>query len=215
MTNNDRFDLSPASLALAGQILDVLSADFALQQGNRVVIGAAGESGSGKSVTASSLAHELAARGLRAQVIYQDDYFIRPPQTNHDYRLSDLSRVGPHEVRLDLIAEHIADFRAARDGVVAQHVNYPANRFDTQVMHFSDCDVLVVEGTYVLQLATLDVGLFFAATHEDTRARRRARNRDLDAPIIDEILAIEHRLIAPQAALADLIIDRDFVMHRQ
>lgn len=215
MTNNDRFDLSPASLALAGQILDVLSADFALQQGNRVVIGAAGESGSGKSVTASSLAHELAARGLRAQVIYQDDYFIRPPQTNHDYRLSDLSRVGPHEVRLDLIAEHIADFRAARDGVVAPHVNYPANRFDTQVMHFSDCDVLVVEGTYVLQLATLDVGLFFAATHEDTRARRRARNRDLDAPIIDEILAIEHRLIAPQAALADLIIDRDFVMHRQ
>ena len=36
--------------------------------------------------------------------------------------------------------------------------------------------------TYVLTLEDLDVGIFLDATRVDTRERRRARNRDIDAP---------------------------------
>ena len=45
----------------------------------RRVVGVAGESGSGKSVTASSLARELGAMGHAALVLHQDDYFVLPP----------------------------------------------------------------------------------------------------------------------------------------
>jgi uridine kinase len=79
---------------------------------------------------------------------------------------------------------------------------------------FGPLAVLIVEGTYVLRLDDLDVRVFCAATHAQTVERRRLRNRDVDAPIVDEILAIEHALIAPQAALADVIVGVDYALRR-
>jgi uridine kinase len=75
--------------------------------------------------------------------------------------------------------------------------------------------VLVVEGTYALGLEALDVRVFCTATHVETRARRAERNRDLDDPIIERILELEHQLIAPYGATADIRIDFDFRMHRR
>jgi len=215
--NRDRYNLSPDSLERARRIIAILESDFALSRmgAHRLVIAIAGESGSGKSVAASSLAHELAAAGYRPQVIYQDDYFVRPPRTNHDFRLLDIAaNVGPQEVRLDLIAEHIAAFRRG-DDVVAPLVDYPGNRFVTQPLAFADANVLVVEGTYVLALADLDVRIFCSATHEETRDRRQARARDVDDPVIERILALEHALIAPTGATADLVIDAGLQLHRR
>jgi uridine kinase len=217
MTNADRLNLSPDSLERAGRIIEILRQDFALAPGGarRLVVGIAGESGSGKSVAASSLAQELRAQGFRPQVIYQDDYFVRPPRTNHEFRMLDVERnVGAHEVQLDLIAEHIAAFRDARD-VEGPLVDYPGNRFVSQPLPFSTSDVLVVEGTYVLGLAAIDVRIFCSATHEETRARREARNRDIQDPMVDRVLALEHRLIAPYGAMADLEIDIHFQLHRR
>jgi uridine kinase len=70
--------------------------------------------------------------------------------------------------------------------------------------------VLIVEGTYVLRLDDTDVRIFLEATHAETAERRRLRNRDVMAPIIEEILAIEHALIAPQLRRAHVVVDRDF-----
>lgn len=177
----------------------------------RVVVGVAGESGSGKSVTAVALARVLEAEhGRRALVLHQDDYFRRPPRVNHEHRERDLGAVGPHEVDLPLLAAHVARFRAGEDGVEGPLVDYPTDSFLTRRLDFAPVDVLLVEGTYVLMLDDLDVRLFLEATHEDTAERRRARNRDIDAPFVRQVLAIEHRLIAPQAGRAHLVVDRDF-----
>lgn len=192
-----------------------LIADFDLASRGRTVVGIAGESGSGKSVTATTLARELTVAGLRTEVIHQDDYFHLPPRTNHERRVEDLGRVGPQEVNLDLLASHVADFRAGRDNVAAPAVDHPGNRFLSRRFDFAAAAVLVVEGTYVLHLHDLDVGVFLEATHEDTRERRRLRNRDIVAPVIDEILAIEHEIIVRQAAFANVAIDRDFAVRRR
>lgn len=184
-----------------------------LLDGRRLVIGVAGESGSGKSTVAAQLADALNARHIPTAFINQDNYFIRPPRTNHEFRVQDLSSVGPHEVQLALIGAHIAAFRAG-DTVTAPAVNYPENRFDTTTRDFAGLQVLIVEGTYVLLLDDLDVRMFLDATHADTHARRMARNRDIWEPIIDTILDIEHRLIAPQIARAHWVIDREFRLRR-
>jgi len=78
--------------SLASMVIDRLR----LPREGRVVIAVAGESGSGKSTTASSLGRELSTRGVSTGLIHQDDYFLRPPRTNHEYRLLDLRHVGPH-----------------------------------------------------------------------------------------------------------------------
>lgn len=182
--------------------------------GERRVVGVAGESGSGKSVTATRLAETLDALGHPSIVLHQDDYFIRPPRTNHEHRERDLSSVGPQEVDLARLARHVAAFRAGDDGVEAPAVDYPGNRFVTRIVDFSAREIMVVEGTYVLTLPDLDVRMFLEATSDDTRERRRQRNRDIDAPFVDRVLEIEHGLIAPQAARADILIDRDFRIAR-
>jgi hypothetical protein len=64
----------------------------------------------------------------------------------------------------------------------------------------------------VLTLDALDVRVFLEATHADTRARRQRRARDADDPFVERVLAIEHALIAPQAARADLLVARDFTI---
>lgn len=212
MIEGDLFDIKPAYFALARSLAALLRDAYQLHREARLVIGIAGESGSGKSVTATCLARELESGGLRTCVIHQDNYFHRPPRTNHEHRVGDLRHVGPHEVNLELLRSHIGDFRARRDNVSAPLVDYPGNRFVTQQFDFGTCGALIVEGTYILNLGNIDVRIFLEATHEEAHERRRVRNRDIDAPVIDEILALEHRLIAPQAQLADIVIDRHFAI---
>jgi uridine kinase len=201
----------PSELAVA--LARLLTNGDALR--DRTVVGIAGESGSGKSVTASDLARELGASGRTSMVLHQDDYFHRPPRTNHEHRERHLASVGPQEVDLERLASHVALFRDGRDGVTVPSVDYPGNRFVTRVADFSSVAVLIVEGTYVLTLADLDVRIFLEATSDATRERRRQRNRDIDAPIVDQVLAIEHTLIAPQAECADIVIDGEFRIVRE
>lgn len=209
---------TPASAYLerAARLLALLQTAFGVPRATRTVIAVAGESGSGKSVTAIDLAATMNDAGIATAIIHQDNYFIRPPRTNHEHRLTDLSSVGPQEVRMDLIASHIAAFRAGESGVSAPVVNYPENCFEIQQLDFTNTDVLVVEGTYALQIDDVDVRIFLEATYEDTAERRRVRNRDIDAPIIATILAMEHAIIAPQGQRANITISRDFVItHRR
>ena len=195
---------------LARTLCAMLLADHALFERGRAVIAVAGESGSGKSMTAVDLARALDAAGVPAGVLHQDDYFKLPPRTNHENRCLDLANVGPHEVDLARLHSHIIAFREARDSVIAPVVDYPANAFRTRLVDFSPLAALVVEGTYVLRLDDVDVRIFLDATSDDTRERRRVRNRDIDAPIVDQVLAIEHTLVAPQASLAQIVIDKEF-----
>ena len=210
MTGDERLDLEPAHLILARSLLDKLERQFGLGREGRTVVAIAGESGSGKSISATALAAVLAARGRSAVVLHQDDYFIRPPRANHAHRISDLSGVGPHEVRLELLASHIAGFRAGRDVPDAPRADHHTDSFVTRRLDLATASVLIVEGTYVLTLEDSDVRIFLEATHEETAERRRRRNRDVDAPISDRILDIEHALIALQARRADILVDRHF-----
>jgi uridine kinase len=196
---------------LASMVIDRLR----LPREGRVVIAVAGESGSGKSTTATSLGRALSADGIPTGLIHQDDYFLRPPRTNHEYRLLDLRHVGPHEVNLELLQSHVDAFLAGRDGVEGPAVDYPANRFVTRRLDFSALQVLIVEGTYVFRLRGINVRIFLDATHEDTKGRRRARNRDIDAPVIDRILATEHEIIAREGQQADIVVDRDFEIRQR
>jgi uridine kinase len=203
------------STEIASAIAELLMTDFDIANRERTVIGVAGESGSGKTRTAGELAYYLRRRGLMARELHQDDYFHRPPRTNHEHRERDLSSVGPQEVNLALLAEHVAAFRAGARDVVGPRVVYPENRFALdRRFDFAGTRALVVEGTYVLTLPDLDVRVFLEATHVDTRERRRKRARDIEAPFVERVLEIEHEIVKRQREVADIVIDRRFMVRR-
>ena len=214
MSEEQRSRPASAYRERADQLLALLRSDFGVPRVPRTAIAVAGESGSGKSVTATDLVAVLNEAGIRTAIIHQDNYFVRPPRTNHEHRLTDLGSVGPQEVQMDVIAANMQAFRTGAT-VTAPVVDYPGNRFLTQSLDFSDTQVLVVEGTYALLLNGWDIGVFLQATYTDTAGRRKARNRDIDDPFVDRVLEIEHRLIAPQALVADILLDREFEISKR
>ena len=103
---------SESSARLAQQLRSLLSVRWESHAWQRRVIGVAGESGSGKSVTAEELARACNGVGLGTLVLNQDNYFFLPPRTNHEHRVESLENVGPHEVNMALLSSHISAFRA-------------------------------------------------------------------------------------------------------
>jgi uridine kinase len=84
----------------------------------KYTISVAGESGSGKSEIATAIANEFKTKGMTSVIFQQDDYFIYPPKTNDAVRRKDISWVGPQEVKLDLLDQHLRDFLDGKDRVI-------------------------------------------------------------------------------------------------
>lgn len=176
------------------------------------VITVAGESGSGKSETASALAETLAARGIDSVIFQQDDYFVHPPKSNDRARRDDIDWVGPGEVRLDLLDEHLRAFKRGDASVRKPLVRYEEDRIDSEALDLEGFAVAIAEGTYTTLLEAADLRVFIDRTWEQTRAHREKRSRhasELD-PFIDRVLKIEHEIISAHKARADLVVDSEY-----
>lgn len=178
----------------------------------RQTVSIAGQSGSGKSETAVALAEALHDIGLPGTILQQDDYFVHPPRTNDQTRRRDIGWVGPQEVRLDLMDQHVGAFLAGAAEIEKPLVDYATDSIGSEVMAFGDARVLIAEGTYTTLLAHCRTHVFIDRTYHETRAHRVKRMRDkaeLD-PFIDQVLEIEHGLISAHKAAAHIIISADF-----
>jgi uridine kinase len=179
----------------------------------RYTITVAGESGSGKSETAQAIKEELQSTGISAVVLAQDDYFVLPPRSNDARRRSDPDWLGPHvEVRLDLLEQHL---RAAIDGagsITKPLVDYDADTIGEELVDLNGVSAIIAEGTYTSLLKGTDTRIFIMRTRVDTLAHRqkRARGAEVGDPFIENILKMEHKIIAGHRHLADILIMKDY-----
>ncbi len=178
---------------------------------NRIyTVTVAGESGSGKSETATAIKEALKVRGLRAEILQQDDYFVFPPKTNDGRRRADIGWVGPGEVRLDLLDEHLASARAGAAAISKPLVVYDEDRITEEELSLAGVDVVIAEGTYTTSLEEVDTRVFIQRDYKDTLQARQRRGREEFDPYIEEVLEIEHGIISRQSKKADVLISRDF-----
>jgi uridine kinase len=178
----------------------------------RFVMAVAGESGSGKSETARALAVQLTGAGLQVVILGQDDYFVLPPRSNDERRRADPDWLGPHvEVRMDLLDENLRHAVEGRHQITKPLVDYDANTIGEETISLEGVQVVMVEGTYTSLLRHVDSRIFIARSRLETLAHRRKRNRGSEAadPFIEQILEIEHKIIAGHRHLADYVITRD------
>jgi uridine kinase len=200
----DKLVITDYHRAGARQVLDAI--------GDRLVAGTlaitvSGESGAGKTEIAHCLAEALGADGRASLVLSQDDYFRLPPRTNHGRRESDIDWVGPGEVRLDLLDEHVAAIKAGLRAPLAKPlVHFEEDRIGEEVIDPLPVDAVIAEGTYTSMLDSADVRVFIDRTYLETKANRLRRGRDPDSAFIEQVLAIEHEVISAEKARADVVI---------
>lgn len=183
-------------------------------QGNDARIGVtiAGESGSGKSETAAALAEVLIDAGVPCLILQQDDYFVYPPKTNDQTRRADINWVGPQEVKLDLMNDHMAAFVNGAESIEKPLVDYADDAVYSETMETGDARVIIAEGTYTTLLDAAAHRAFIDRNYTQTRKHREKRKRDASEldEFIDRVLEIEHAVISSHKARADIIVNEDY-----
>lgn len=177
---------------------------------SKLTIAIGGESGSGKSTTAYCLQKELDNHGVRSVILHMDSYFKLPPKDNHKQRIRSLDCVGPQEVDLNKLNEHISSFRNNTKEIQVPIVSYEDNKFTSRKVNLNTIDVLIIEGVYSFMLENLDLKLFLERTYKDTFQNRIKRTRENHEPLIESILEIEHEIVISLKINADYIIGKDY-----
>ncbi|MFB3140321.1 MAG: helicase HerA domain-containing protein [Candidatus Acidiferrales bacterium] len=180
------------------------------QSPGKYALAIAGESGSGKSELAAALAERLLEKGFKSIILQQDDYFVYPPKTNAAKRRQDIQWVGASEVRLDLLDRNIQEALDNKDEITKPLVIYQEDRIIQEAIKLQGVKVVIAEGTYTTLLQNVHARIFIDRTYVDTKAARLQRAREAPDPWIEEILAVEHRIISAHKSRADVIITRDY-----
>ena len=179
----------------------------------RYTITVAGESGSGKSETGKAIQEELEKHGIKSVLLGQDDYFVLPPKSNDAKRREDPEWLGPHvEVKLDVLEQNLKDAIHGADQITKPLVDYNKNSVEEETINLEGVKVVIAEGTYTSLLKNVDTKVFIARNRLDTLEHRRKRNRgdEVGDPFIEQVLVMEHKIIAGHKHLADFIITKDY-----
>ncbi len=178
---------------------------------NSFIVTIAGESGSGKSEIAAVLGQLLSEKmHISSIILQQDDYFVYPPKTNAKMRRRDISHVGISEVRLDVLDEDLNEILKGRSTIKKPLVIFDEDRITHETVNLEGIKVVIVEGTYTTLLKNAHQHVFIDRTYIDTRERRKERAREEQDLYLEQILEIEHNIIAGHKAHADIIITHNY-----
>jgi uridine kinase len=194
-----------AAAVIAGSVMARIE-----RESRPVSVGIAGESGSGKSEIAQALQEILAEHGIPSAILQQDDYFVYPPRSNDARRRENIEWVGPQEVHLDRLAHDVGQIVEGSDSIVKPIVIYQEDRVSSEVLEVRDFKAVIVEGTYVSLLESLDIKVFIDRDYHQTREARNRRGREKPDPFIERVLEIEHKIISHHKALASVIVNPDY-----
>ncbi len=119
--------------------------------------------------------------------------------------------MGPGEVRLELLDEHLA---RARDPIVDE-LEKPLSLFEEdklsrETVPLAGVKLIIAEGTYTTSLENVDRRVFIDRDFEATREARAERGRDVLDDFSERILAREQGFISKLKDKADVIINDDY-----
>ena len=204
----DKIHIRPEYYHTANELITHLLPVF--EAGQRHVVTIGGESGSGKSVLARCLSDRLQDSGVSVILWQLDDYFRLPPADNHAARVANIGNVGIQEVNMPLLQQHLDAFKNGATEVLKPISSYIHNRIAHEISLLDDAQVLIIEGTYALFLENADTTIFINRNYRDTAAQRLARGRDPIDAFSDEILAIEHKIVAKSSEKARFVVKKDY-----
>jgi uridine kinase len=204
-------DVKAHYLALAREVTEITCEKMRMHDGI-FTIAVGGESGSGKSTLSLAIKSVLKDKGYQTFIFHLDDYYYLPPKDTHERRVQDLSSVGPEEVNLDLLQQHMHQVNDGAKYLRKPLASYRENQIYEVIAEVEDVKVVIAEGTYALLLEEIDCKIFMLRNYIETYQNRVKRARDPIIPLYEQILEIEHNIIKNHVELADIVIDKDYNM---
>lgn len=201
---------------IAKEIVTIILNDIQeqIKSEKKYTITVAGESGSGKSETAKSIADELLKHEITSYIFQQDDYFIHPPKTNESERRKNIGQVGPGEVKIDLLEKDIAQAVSNAASITKPLVIFEEDKISAETIEPANYQVFIAEGTYTTLLRNIDTKVFINRNKLDTLKSRQERNREKQDAFLEEVLEIEHKIISQHKEKADIIISKDYEIEK-
>ncbi|MBP7273768.1 MAG: hypothetical protein KA974_07990 [Saprospiraceae bacterium] len=207
----DKLTIKKEYYVTAQELLHHICQKIDLCGNQKTVILIAGESGSGKSVSAVCLAEVIQHTcELNTCVFHMDDYFKLPPKDNHEARIHNLQHVGLTEVDFDKLQQHLNEFKLSEPIIQKPLVFYDDNVIAEETIDVSKISVLIIEGTYAFALQNADYRIFMMPTYIETKQQRLERARESDDLFIEKVLAVEHQIVTAFRHKADVFVHNDY-----
>jgi uridine kinase len=211
--NKQLFDASDREeklkMAIRPKVMQILQ-QIDLPDQDIMAISIAGESGCGKTTLSQAIKEELELQGKKVLILHQDEYFKLPPHQNHQAREKDFEHIGPQEVRLDLLDEHIHKIKNRMVQTLSvPQMNRVADEEETNYIDVRNLDLIIAEGTYTSLLKKVNIRIFINTQYLHTRKNRLQRKREVITDFIETVLEKESSIISKQSVISDITLDQE------
>lgn len=188
--------------------------DHMLKKGNRRLITAiSGESGSGKSELAHTIARLLRREGIIAKLLHTDNYYKVHPLKRREWRSKHgiENVVGYDEYDWNAIFKNVSDFKNSRKSEMPC-VDLVTEQVDRLITNFREVDMLILDGLYAIKTESVDVRVFIELTYLQTKEKhtKDARGKEVMDEVRWATLEQEHKMVQALKPKADLLVTMDY-----
>lgn len=181
---------------------------------NRLIIGIAGGTGSGKTTVARKLADKLHEHIV---VVSQDSYYKDQSHLPLEERQK-LNFDHPNAIDFDLLVDQLRELKAGRDIEQPVYSYLTCSRSATETVHLSPAPIIIVEGILIFTCSKLmdelDIKVYVDADDDDRLMRviaRDIRERGKNVEwVMDRytktVKPMHLQFIAPSKRYADIIV---------
>lgn len=181
---------------------------------NRLIIGIAGGTGSGKTTVARKLAEKLHEHIV---VVSQDSYYKDQSHLPLEERQK-LNFDHPNAIDFDLLVEQLRELKAGRDIEQPVYSYLTCSRSETETVHLSPAPIIIVEGILIFTckklMDELDIKVYVDADDDDRLMRVIARDIKERGKNVEWVMdrytktvkPMHLQFIAPSKRYADIIV---------
>jgi len=176
----------------------------------RYVIGISGESGSGKSELAHTLATSLKSHHIRVKVIHTDNYYSIQPLLREEWRRNKgFDKIGLDEYDWVKIRKTLRDFKEEQECMIPC-IDLIPEQVDKLITDFSKIDLLILDGLYAIKAKDIDMRVFIDLTYHETKINQIIRMKEAMSDFRISILEHEHQAVITLKSSADLVVDKSY-----
>ena len=177
----------------------------------KFIVAISGESGSGKTELAHSLAKFLRKEGVFAKPLHIDNYYRILPLERTEWRIKNgiENVVGYGEYDWDTIYKNIDDFKNNRKSTMPC-VDLVTEQVDSLTTDFSKVDMLIIDGLYAIKTEGIHLRVFIELTYHETKKAQVLRGKEPQNEYRARVLEQEHKMVQALKPKADLFVNKDY-----
>lgn len=185
------------------------------QKKDKFIIAISGESGSGKSELAHSVAKELKSHGIIAKPLHIDNYYRILPLERTQWRKDNVIEkcVGFGEYDWETINRNISEFQNNKKST-GPCVDLVTEQVDQLTTDYSTVDMLIIDGLYAIETEAVDLRVFIELTYHETKKAQVVRGKEPQNEYRARVLEQEHQVVQTMKPKADLLVGMDYLVRK-